>query len=81
MAGAVVAGKRAGGHSGFRSAQRAMAGLKAKTFTPDRAGHRVYQEIYALYSQLHDAFGTGEWSGRLHNVMKDLLAIRTEAGK
>ena len=26
--------------------------------------------------QLHDAFGTVEWSGNLQNVMKELIAIR-----
>jgi L-ribulokinase len=58
-----------------------MSGLKAKTFVPTRASRSVYQEIYALYKQLHDAFGTAEWSGQLHNVMKDLLAIRARARK
>jgi L-ribulokinase len=81
MAGAVVAGKRAGGYSGFRSAQQAMAGLKARTFTPNRTAQAVYGDLYALYKQLHDAFGTDEWSGKLHNVMKDLLAIRARARK
>ena len=32
--------------------------------------------IYAMYKTLHDAFGTAEWSGSIHHVMKDLLAIR-----
>ncbi len=26
--------------------------------------------------ELHDAFGSPRWQGRLFNVMKDLLAIR-----
>jgi hypothetical protein len=26
---------------------------------------------------LHDAFGTKEWNGNLHDVMKELLAIRS----
>jgi L-ribulokinase len=29
-----------------------------------------------MYRQLHDAFGTREWSGRLNRVMKDLIALR-----
>ena len=34
-------------------------------------------ELYALYRQLHDAFGTQRVArARLYNVMKDLLAIR-----
>jgi len=77
MAGAVVAGKKAGGHPSFRAGQKAMSGLKRKVFTPDRKAHAVYQEIYALYKQLHDAFGTAQWQGGLHNVMKQLIDIRT----
>jgi L-ribulokinase len=77
MAGAVVAGKKAGGHSSYRAAQKAMSGLKAKVYRPDRKAHLVYQELYALYKQLHDAFGTEQWQGGLHNVMKQLIDIRT----
>jgi len=76
MAGAVVAGKSAGGHATFEAAQAAMAGVKARSFRPHAANHRVYGELYPLYRELHDAFGTKTWSGNLFNVMKDLLAIR-----
>ena len=79
IAGAVVAGPKAGGYGGVRAAQKAMTGLKAKVFKPDPAAHRVYRRLYALYHQLHDAMGTAQWSGSLHNVMKDLLAIRARA--
>ena len=81
IAGAVVAGKAAGGHASVRAAQKAMTGLKARAYTPDRAAHRVYTELYALYRQLHDAFGTAGWTGNCHNVMKRLLAIRAKARK
>ena len=76
IAGAVVAGSRAGGWSGVRAAQKAMTGLKAKVFKPDPIAHKIYLELYALYRQLHDAFGTEQWSGNCHNVMKQLLEIR-----
>ncbi len=76
MAGAVVAGNAAGGHATFEAAQAAMAAVKAKSFQPNAENHRVYQDLYALYRKLHDAFGTQTWSGSLFNVMKDLLAIR-----
>jgi L-ribulokinase len=81
MAGAVVAGRKAGGYPGFSAAQKAMSGLKAKVYTPDRKAQGVYAELYALYSQLHDAFGTEKWEGKLFNVMKDLLAIRGKVRK
>ena len=76
IAGAVVAGSRAGGWSSVRAAQKAMTGLKAKVFKPNPAAHKIYRELYALYRQLHDAFGTDGWSGNCHNVMKQLLEIR-----
>jgi L-ribulokinase len=72
IAGTVVAGT----HPDFRSAQRAMTGLKAREFRPDAARHKIYQELYPLYRKLHDAFGTADWQGNLADVMKSLLAIR-----
>ncbi|MBM3285216.1 MAG: ribulokinase, partial [Candidatus Aminicenantes bacterium] len=81
IAGAVVAGKERGGHGSFGEAQRAMCGIKAESFRPDPGNHRVYQELYRLYLGLHDAFGTKEWSGSMHNVMKDLLAVRERQRK
>ena len=76
IAGAVVAGKENGGHESFTAAQSAMCGLKKKTFKPNAENHKIYQELFPLYRQLHNAFGTREWQGRLYNVMKDLLSLR-----
>ncbi len=76
MAGAVAAGRRGGGHATFAEAQAAMGGVKRTAYKPDPARHKVYLELYALYRQLHDAFGTQGWSGGLANVMKDLLALK-----
>jgi len=80
IAAAVVAGKKAGGYDDFGAAQKAMTGLKGKVYTPDPAAHNVYKELYALYRQLHDCFGTTTWRGDCHNVMKQLLAIRAKTG-
>jgi L-ribulokinase len=76
IAGAVVAGAGAGGHASFEEAQTAMCGIKKKIHKPDAENHGIYGELYKLYRQLHDAFGTKEWSGSLYRVMKDLLALR-----
>jgi len=76
IAGAVVAGKESGGYGSFPEAQDAMCGIKEVSYNSDSENHRVYQELYKLYSQLHDAFGRKAWSGPLFNVMKDLLLIR-----
>ena len=79
IAGAVVAGKKAGGYASFSAAQRAMTGLKAKVYRPDRKAARVYAQLYDLYRPLHDAFGTAKWRGNLFDVMKKLLDIRSAA--
>jgi L-ribulokinase len=76
MAGAVVAGRAAGGHDTFGEAQAAMAGVRPKTFKPRPEHHAVYAELHRLYGDLHDAFGTKAWTGSLQHVMKDLLEIR-----
>jgi L-ribulokinase len=81
IAGAVVAGKTKGGYGSFEEAQAAMCGLKEKVFRPEPENHKVYQELYGLYNQLHDAFGTARWQGNLFNVMKGLLAVRDRQRK
>ena len=79
LAGAVVAGRRAGGFASVEAAQRAMTGLKSVVYRPDRKAHAVYQKLYPLYRTLHDAFGMGQWKGNLHHVMKELIQIRSAA--
>ncbi|HWW02500.1 MAG TPA: ribulokinase [Candidatus Acidoferrum sp.] len=76
IAGAVVAGKKAGGHASYAEAQKAMTGLKARVFEPNSQAHTVYEQLYSLYRKLHDAFGTQQPAGSLFDVMKELLAIR-----
>jgi len=76
IAAAVVAGKKAGGYDNFADAQAAMCGIKNVSYKPISQNHKVYQKLFALYKQLHDAFGVGNWSGRLANVMKELLNIK-----
>jgi L-ribulokinase len=77
--GAVVAGPEAGGYETVTEAQVHMTGLKSKLYQPDPAAHATYDTLFALYRQLHDAFGTSSYHGSLANVMKDLLALRDKA--
>jgi L-ribulokinase len=81
IAGAVVAGKPAGGYSNYADAQKAMTGLKPRIFQPNSAAHAVYKELYSLYRKLHDAFGTQQSNGNLYDVMKQLIAIRNRVRK
>ncbi|MBN1556718.1 MAG: ribulokinase [Lentisphaerae bacterium] len=74
--GAVAAGRRAGGFATVAEAQEAVCGVRETVYTPDPGRNAVYRELYGLYRDLHDAFGTAEWSGRLNHVMKNLIAIR-----
>jgi L-ribulokinase len=76
IAGAVVAGKEASGYDSVPDAQAAMCGVKQTTFKPIPENHKVYQQLYSLYKQLHDAFGVETYSGRMANIMKDLLSIK-----
>jgi L-ribulokinase len=57
-------------------AQRNMTGVKDEVFEPSPKHAATYTELYKLYRQLHDAFGTSDATGNLGNVMKDLIAIR-----
>ncbi len=57
---AIAASVAAGRYSGFAEAQHAMAGLKNVIYTPDAQAHAVYERLYTLYRELHDAFGTKE---------------------
>jgi L-ribulokinase len=77
---AVAAGESAGGHATFEAAQAKMTALKDTRFEPDARAHAVYDELYALYRELHDTFG-GVAGARadLGTVMKRLLAVRESA--
>jgi L-ribulokinase len=58
-----------------------MTTLKDKRFAPDAAAHRVYDKLYAIYRELHDAFG-GVAGGRpadLATTMKRLLDVKDGA--
>jgi L-ribulokinase len=77
---AVTAGESAGGYPSWTEAQRQMTTLKEKRFTPEPAAHRVYDELYAIYRELHDTFGGVAGSrADLGTLMKRLLAIKTRA--
>ena len=76
IAGAVVAGRDAGGYDNFADAQTAICGIKDVIYKPIPENQKIYEQLYVLYKQLHDAFGLQDWSGKLANIMKDLLNIK-----
>jgi L-ribulokinase len=74
--GAAVFGAVVGGaHASTQAAQAAMTGTKELVYRPEPAQVTVYRELYALYRQVHDAFGTSG-ARDISNVMKDLLRLR-----
>jgi len=78
---AIAAAVVAGAHKDYSVAQRRMTGLKPKVFKPNARAHAIYRELYSLYKQLHDAFGTAAGGGNLQGVMKQLIAIRSRVRK
>ena len=78
VAAAVVAGPDHGGYAAFPEAVAAMTGVQANQYVPIPANVAVYERLYRLYRQLHDAFGIAGHTADLSNVMKDLLAIRDD---
>ena len=81
MAGAVVAGKSAGGHDNFAEAAAAMARTDDKVYMPIPGNREVYDRLFGLYKQLHDSFGVRSYQAGLFDVMKELLKIRDEVRK
>ncbi len=73
---ALSAAVLAGAHKDFPTAQKKMVSVKPKSYRPKAANRKVYDQLYALYRQLHDAFGGLNKSADLSGVMKELLTIK-----
>jgi L-ribulokinase len=77
VAAAVTAGGEAGGYDDWAEAQAKMTSIKSKRFEPRPDARAVYDDLYALYRELHDAFGgVADARPDLASVMKRLLAIK-----
>ncbi|MEM9018269.1 MAG: ribulokinase, partial [Verrucomicrobiota bacterium] len=74
--GAAIFGASCGGEVTIEEIQKNCCRLREKEYFPIPENESVYREIYSLYRELHDAFGTAEWSGRVNHVMKNLIALR-----
>ncbi|HEY5895608.1 MAG TPA: ribulokinase [Chthoniobacterales bacterium] len=78
IAAAVLAGPEKGGYADFRSAQQAMTSLKPVSYSPRPDDQAIYDRLYVLYRQLHDAFGGITKCADLSRVMKELIDIKEE---
>jgi L-ribulokinase len=73
---AVSAGEPAGGFADVANGQKAMCGVRERVYTPIPENQAVYQELYQIYLELHDAFGLEKSSGNMASTMKRLIDIR-----
>lgn len=76
IAGAVVAGKAAGGHDNYDDAVNAITAVRSTRYEPQPEAVRIYDRLYRLYRRLHDSFGVKGHQESLYDVMKELLEIR-----
>jgi L-ribulokinase len=77
---AVAAGAAVGGHASFAEAQAAMTRVGERQFRTNAGARRVYDDLYEIYGELHNAFGGVPGAhATLATVMKRLLSIRERA--
>ncbi|SIQ66434.1 L-ribulokinase [Alkalispirochaeta americana] len=76
IAASVAAGSSRGGYDDFFTAMEEMTGTMERVFEPIRENAEVYEHLYRLYCDIHDAFGTKQGKKDLFHVMKELLDIR-----
>jgi len=80
--GAAIFGAVIGGaYRSVERAQRKMVRAPHKVYRPRREAATIYAEVYGLYKQLHDTFGTAAHAEALGHVMKSLIAIRDRTRK
>ena len=76
---AVAAGPDSGGYGTVEEAQQAMTGTREGPYEPRASGRESYDELYSLYSRLHDAFG-GVNDTRLADGFGELLGPPSVTG-
>ncbi|MDO8539916.1 MAG: ribulokinase [Opitutaceae bacterium] len=76
---AISAAVLAGCHPDFPAAQAAMTSVKPRSYRPMAANQKVYDRLFRLYREVHDAFGGRNRAADLSRLMKDLLEIKRAA--
>ncbi|MBK1831181.1 ribulokinase [Verrucomicrobiaceae bacterium R5-34] len=76
--GAAILAAAATDHVDIATLQQNIVSYTDTVYRPIPENQKVYQQLYALYKTLHDAFGTQDWSGNLEHVMKDLIDLREQ---
>ncbi len=78
ISGAVVAGSKAGGYDTYEEAMKHMTGVSDIVYEPIEENTKIYNRIFKLYKEVHDAFGVEGQQADLYPVMKQLLDIKDE---
>jgi L-ribulokinase len=76
---AIAASVVVGAHPDIPTAQRAMTAIKPAIYHPKPGSVQVYEQLFVLYRNLHDAFGLGKPVDKFELLMKKLLDIRDQA--
>ena len=74
--GAALFGASCSGDYQISELQNNCFKVREEIYNPNPDHVAVYKDLYSLYLELHDSFGTGEWQGNLSGVMKKLIGIR-----
>ena len=74
--GAAMFGASCSGDYQISELQNNCFKVREEIYNPNSDHVAVYKDLYSLYLELHDSFGTGEWQGNLSGVMKKLIGIR-----
>ncbi len=79
--GAAIFGATASGEFSIEDVQEKCCRMREVEYTPIEENQKIYAELYEVYLQLHDGFGTSDWNGSMSNVMKELINIRERQRK
>ncbi|MEC9327294.1 MAG: ribulokinase [Verrucomicrobiota bacterium] len=74
--GAALFGASCSGEYKISELQENCFKVREEIYNPNPDHVAVYKDLYSLYLELHDSFGTGEWQGNLSGIMKKLIGIR-----
>ncbi len=78
--GAAIFGSVVGkAHANCSDAQQAMTAVREQAYEPNPAAVAVYNQLFAFYRRLHDAFGIAGSSDVLADVMPALIDLRQQA--
>ncbi len=73
---AISAAVIAGAHASFPAAQKAMTRVRPRSYRPLAANQKIYDRLYRVYREVHDAFGGLNRASDLSGIMKELLTIK-----